>query len=206
MINTLSKKQKRYLYIGVIVVLLGAVFGLTYIMVAQEESLSDEEIENERMEAFLNRPEPIQPISSENGSLFNLLEKNPEYSLFVSALEHADMNLLKYPGSYTIFVPTNTAFEELPANMSVESLMQAENKGKLIDLLSYHIVLQKISSEDIQSTSTIEPLLRGEIISVSSNEQIILNGSSRISEERPVEVLNGKMYSIDSVLIPDSME
>ena len=55
---------------------------------------------------------------------------------------------LKGPGPYTVFAPTDEAFAKLPDG-TVESLLKPENKDKLVQILTYHVVPGKIMSGDI---------------------------------------------------------
>lgn len=76
--------------------------------------------------------------------------KNAELSTLVSAVKKAGLDkMLSEPGSYTLFAPTNNAFEKLPKKLSVAELAKPENKELLTNILKYHVVAGEISSDKL---------------------------------------------------------
>ncbi|MEO6191055.1 MAG: fasciclin domain-containing protein, partial [Saprospiraceae bacterium] len=62
------------------------------------------------------------------------------HTTLVAAVKAADLvGTLKTKGPFTVFAPTNDAFENLPAG-TVETLLKAENKGTLTSILTYHVL------------------------------------------------------------------
>jgi len=124
----------------------------------------------------------------------------PEFETLVAALTAADLvDVLSGDGPFTVFAPTNAAFDKLPPG-TVESLLQPENKQALIDILTYHVVPGKILSTDL-SDGQEATTLQGDVVVVT-----IADGTVKINEATvstpDVEASNGVIHIIDSVLIP----
>ena len=58
------------------------------------------------------------------------------------------VDTLKSAGPFTVFAPTDDAFAKLPAG-TVESLLLPENKGKLVGILTHHVVAGKVTAADV---------------------------------------------------------
>ena len=76
------------------------------------------------------------------------------FKTLVAAIEAAGLaETLKGPGPFTVFAPTDEAFAKLPAG-TVETLLKPENKEKLVQILTYHVVPGKVMSGDVAGKST----------------------------------------------------
>src|SRR5579872_6791856 len=74
-----------------------------------------------------------------------------DHTTLVAAVKAAGLvDTLSGPGPFTVFAPTNEAFAKLPAG-TVDTLMKAENKAMLTDILTYHVVAGKHSAADIMA-------------------------------------------------------
>ncbi|HEY7775010.1 MAG TPA: fasciclin domain-containing protein, partial [Kineobactrum sp.] len=74
---------------------------------------------------------------------------NADFSTLVAALKAAGLvEVLSGEGPFTVFAPTNAAFAKLPAG-TVESLLEPENKQKLTDILTYHVVAGAVYAKDV---------------------------------------------------------
>lgn len=72
-----------------------------------------------------------------------------DHTTLVAAVKAAGLvDTLSSKGPFTVFAPTNAAFEKLPKD-TVPTLLKPENKGKLTGILTYHVVAGKMSAEDI---------------------------------------------------------
>jgi uncharacterized surface protein with fasciclin (FAS1) repeats len=72
-----------------------------------------------------------------------------DHTTLVAAVKAAGLvDTLESPGPFTVFAPTNEAFNKLPAG-TVEMLLKPENKDQLVKVLTYHVVLGRISSNDL---------------------------------------------------------
>lgn len=73
-----------------------------------------------------------------------------DHTTLVAAVKAAGLvNVLEGPGPFTVFAPTNEAFDKLPAG-TVSNLLKPENKQKLTQILTYHVVPGRISTKDLK--------------------------------------------------------
>src|SRR5882757_3284727 len=72
-----------------------------------------------------------------------------DHTTLVAAVKAAGLvETLSSPGPFTVFAPTNAAFEKLPAG-TVDNLLKPENKNQLVKVLTYHVVPGKLSAKEI---------------------------------------------------------
>ena len=137
---------------------------------------------------------------------------NENFTTLVTAVNAADLaETLKSEGPFTVFAPTNAAFDKLPEG-TVASLTKAENKEKLANLLKYHVVSGEYMAADIVkaiqdnegsfSIATVE----GEELKASlDGENVILtdaNGNKSTVVMTDVDASNGVIHAIDAVVMP----
>lgn len=73
-----------------------------------------------------------------------------DHTTLVAAVQAGGLvDTLKSKGPFTVFAPTNAAFAALPAG-TVDTLLKPENKGKLVDVLTYHVVAGAYTSKDLK--------------------------------------------------------
>ena len=82
----------------------------------------------------------------------NIIENavnSQDHTTLVAAVKAAGLvDTLSGPGPFTVFAPTNGAFEKLPGG-TVPTLLKPENKGKLTGILTYHVVAGKLTAQDL---------------------------------------------------------
>lgn len=127
---------------------------------------------------------------------------SPDHTTLVAALKQADLvTSLSNAGPFTVFAPTNEAFNKLPAG-TVDDLMKDANKDKLVDVLQYHVFVSALQPESFKDGQTLN-MVDGSDLKVSvSNGQVTLNGKAHIVSAIPAS--NGMIYVIDEVLLPPS--
>lgn len=127
---------------------------------------------------------------------------NPALSTLVAAVKAAGLvDTLNGPGPFTIFAPVNGAFGKLPAG-TVESLVKPENKDKLTSILTYHVVAgKKLSSADLAKNPTLTTVNGGSLKVSVDGKTVTINGATK-SVLADVQVANGTVFLIDSVLLP----
>ncbi len=111
-------------------------------------------------------------------------------------------DVLSGPGPFTVFAPTDEAFAALPAG-TVESLLQPENKQKLIDILKYHVVSGRVYDNDAVKAKTAPTLLGRSVDIGFSADGVKINDAAVIAKN--VNASNGVIHIIDSVLLPKAM-
>ncbi len=107
-------------------------------------------------------------------------------------------------GPYTVFAPTNEAFEKLPAG-SVEELWKPAARPKLIKLLAYHVVKGKYTADQLQDGQKLKTVTGGTLTVGKQGENITITdgaGNAATINQADVEATNGIIHSIDTVLMP----
>ena len=130
---------------------------------------------------------------------------NPALSTLVSAVQAAGLvDTLNGEGPFTIFAPTNDAFAEIPEE-TLNALL-ADPSGDLTEILTYHVSSgNSWNAEELAEAGTI-PTVQGEDLEIAAEgETIEINGSAAVVCGN-VEVANGTVQIIDSVLMPPSMQ
>merc|ERR1711912_224758 len=83
-------------------------------------------------------------------NIVQLAEQTPDLSTLVSALVAGDLvDTLSSAGKFTVFAPTNEAFMAPPQG-TLDSLMKPENKAKLVDILTYHVLPEEVLSAQLK--------------------------------------------------------
>ncbi|HNY54336.1 MAG: fasciclin domain-containing protein [Chitinophagales bacterium] len=123
-----------------------------------------------------------------------------DHSTLVAAVKAAELvDVLSNAGPFTVFAPTNAAFDKLPAG-TVDGLLKPEKKNDLADILQYHVYVGSLSAESLQDGQTLG-MVNGGTVKVSKKDgKIMLNGTATIVASVPAS--NGIIHVIDGVLLP----
>lgn len=128
-----------------------------------------------------------------------------DHTTLVAAVKAADLvSTLSGPGPFTVFAPTNEAFNKLPAG-TVENLLKPENKAMLAGILTYHVVPGALKSTDLKDGEELTTV-QGEKISVWMKDgkwwvKDAKGGTAQITIPDVISS-NGVTYVIDAVLMP----
>jgi len=122
------------------------------------------------------------------------------FSTLVAAVQAAGLvDTLRSPGPFTVFAPTDEAFAALPAG-TVESLLLPENKAKLTDILTYHVVAGRFLSAEFIGQRASVATVQGDNVHVDGTNGVRINDATVITPD--VTASNGVIHVIDSVLLP----
>ncbi len=122
-----------------------------------------------------------------------------DHTTLVKAVQAAGLvDALSNAGPFTVFAPTNAAFDKLPAG-TVEDLLKPENKDKLTDILQYHVSLGVFKKENLTDGQVIGQVNGGNITIKKDGDKIMVN-DALITGSVPAS--NGIVYVIDGVLLP----
>lgn len=130
----------------------------------------------------------------------------PIFKTFVSLLKDSGLDYeLAKAGPFTVFAPTDSAFMSLMGPhgfVQLAPLLRPENRSRLVELLSYHVVSGDISSGAIKSAgSTIIDSLQGSPLSLVGYNKNISAGNARVIKT-DLPCSNGVIHVIGSVLVP----
>ena len=102
-------------------------------------------------------------------------------------------------GPFTIFAPTNEAFEKLGAR-KLKSLLQPENKATLAEILKYHVVPAKVTARQAVSLGEAKTLQGGKVEVKIADGRLEIGGAKVLATD--INASNGIIHVIDTVLIP----
>jgi uncharacterized surface protein with fasciclin (FAS1) repeats len=135
-----------------------------------------------------------------------------DHTTLVAAVKAAGLvDTLQGKGPFTVFAPTNEAFQKLPAG-TVDTLLKPENKGQLTQVLTYHVVAGKVDSKALakmikagHGTATLKTVAGGTLTAKMDGMDIVLTdakgGTAKVTIA-DVYQSNGVIHVIDSVLLP----
>lgn len=124
---------------------------------------------------------------------------SPDHTTLVAALKAAEyVDALSNAGPFTVFAPTNAAFDKLPAG-TVDNLVKPENKDKLRAILEYHVYVGMITEAMIQDGMTLNQVSLDNVKLGKKDGKITVNGANVLGVARGS---NGIVYIIDTVLLP----
>ena len=124
---------------------------------------------------------------------------NSDFSTLVTAVQAADLvEALKSEGPYTVFAPTNEAFEKIPAE-KLQALL--EDKEALRAVLTYHVVPGKVLAKDVVNLSKASTV-NGKDIQITTDNGVMVNNAKVIATD--IKTSNGVIHVIDTVILPKS--
>jgi uncharacterized surface protein with fasciclin (FAS1) repeats len=119
-----------------------------------------------------------------------------------TALQATDLaDTLQGKGPFTVFAPTDDAFNKLPAG-TLDSLLKPENKEKLRAILLYHVVAGTVTAKQVMKMSTAKTL-NGQSVTISVHDGSVMVNNAKVVKA-DVMASNGVIHVIDTVLLPDS--
>jgi len=125
---------------------------------------------------------------------------SPAHTTLVAAVKAAELvDVLSNTGPFTVFAPTNEAFDKLPKG-TVEDLLKPENKDKLADILQYHVLIGGYPEERFSDGSTLGTASGGSVKISVKDGKVIINDSATIIGT--VVASNGLVHVVDGVLLP----
>ena len=166
-----------------------------------------------------NNNDPINKDKTESVVTIKTVEtivgvaaSNENFSTLVAAVKAADLvATLNSEGPFTVFAPTNEAFDKLPKR-TVENLLKPENKALLSSILTYHVVAGKFMAADVlkaiadnNGKFVITTVNGEELTAYTKKGKVMLKdakGNKSIIILTDVEASNGIIHAIDSVVMP----
>jgi len=137
---------------------------------------------------------------SKTQNIVDLAGTSNDLSTLVAAVKAGDLvETLQGEGPFTVFAPTNAAFEALPKG-TLESLLKPENKDKLVQILTYHVVSGKIKSSDLKDGMMAKTVQGKDIKIKISGSKVNINEANVATAD--LMASNGVVHVIDKVILP----
>ncbi len=136
-----------------------------------------------------------------------------DHTTLVTAIKAAGLvGTLEGPGPFTVFAPTNAAFDKLPAG-TVDTLLKPENKDQLVKILTYHVVPGRLTTKDIaklikKGDGKAElKTVQGEMLTATMQDGklVLTDAKGGVSTVTIADVIqsNGVIDVVDTVLMPN---
>lgn len=124
---------------------------------------------------ILAAPISVLALSAQAADVVGTIKDQQQFSKLAKAIEQAGVaQSLQGEGPYTVFAPTDQAFQQLPQG-ALDELMKQENQGQLETLLQYHVVEgEEIAAKDALGKQTKVDTLAGDSLSVDGQGQMVL--------------------------------
>ena len=123
-----------------------------------------------------------------------------EHTTLVAAVTAADLaTTLSGTGPFTVFAPTNAAFDALPAG-TVDGLLKPENKADLAGVLTYHVVAGALKAADLTDGMELTTVQGGKL-KVSIKDGVVMVGDAQVTTADVISS-NGVTHVINKVLLP----
>jgi len=149
---------------------------------------------------------------AQNSDIVDIAAGSPAHTTLVAAVKAAGLvETLKSAGPFTVFAPTNDAFDRLPKG-TVETLLKPENKSMLAGILTYHVV-----AGNLNATAVLDAIKKGKgkvVLTTVAGGKLtasILEGKVILTDEKggiatvtttDLKGSNGVIHVIDQVLLP----
>jgi len=122
------------------------------------------------------------------------------FNTLIAAVQAAGLeDTLRADGPYTVFAPTDAAFEKLGQD-TINELLKPENREQLRAVLLYHVLTSKVKSKAIAGKTLTVETAQGGMLNVDGTNGVMINNATVTQAD--VKASNGIIHVIDTVLIP----
>jgi len=150
--------------------------------------------------------------ASAQNDIVDIAISSADHTTLVAAVKAADLvGTLKSEGPFTVFAPTNAAFDKLPAG-TVESLLKPEAKADLAGILTYHVVAGNLDAAAVVAAikggngkAEVTTVNGGKLIASLEGDKVILTdakGGKSTVVATDLKGSNGVIHVIDTVVLP----
>jgi uncharacterized surface protein with fasciclin (FAS1) repeats len=156
-------------------------------------------------ESSTENPETIstgqEAVVDENSApnIVQVASGSKDHTTLVAAVKAADLvRSLSNAGPFTVFAPTNAAFDKLPAG-TVEGLLEPDKKGDLENILGYHTYVGTLKTEYMNEGQEFDMVFGGKVKITKKGDKTFVNGSEIVAS---IPTSNGIIHVIGDVLLP----
>jgi len=145
------------------------------------------------------QPAPQKPAAQKD--IVSTAVAAGSFKTLAAALQAAGLvDILKGPGPFTVFAPTDAAFAKLPAG-TVETLLKPENKARLTAILTYHVVSGRVLASQVAGMSSATTVNGKPLAIRSEGGTVTVGGAEVVGAD--ILCSNGVIHVIDTVLLPN---
>ncbi|MEJ7739397.1 MAG: fasciclin domain-containing protein [Chitinophagaceae bacterium] len=147
-----------------------------------------------------------------NADIVDVAAGSKDHTTLVAAIKAAGLvETLKGKGPFTVFAPSNNAFDKLPAG-TVDNLLKPENKSTLASILTYHVVSGNLDAKAVMAaikkgngTAVLTTVAGGKLTAAIEEGKVVLtdeNGGKSTVTATDLKASNGVIHVNDSVVMP----
>jgi uncharacterized surface protein with fasciclin (FAS1) repeats len=151
-------------------------------------------------------------VNAQSSDVVDIAISSKDHTTLVAAVKAADLvTTLKGKGPFTVFAPSNSAFDKLPKG-TVENLLKPESKAALVKLLTYHVVAGNLKASDVlaaikagKGKAVVKTIQGEDLIATLVDGKVILTdakGGKATVTATDLTATNGVVHVIDSVVMP----
>ncbi len=135
---------------------------------------------------------------NESKNIVEIASSDPQFSTLVTAVKAAGLvDTLSGEGPFTVFAPTNAAFDNLPAG-TLDSLLK--DTEKLKSILTYHVVAGDVKAADVIKLTSAKTVNGQDVVVKVDGSSVKINDSNVTKTD--IATSNGTIHVIDTVLLP----
>jgi len=151
-------------------------------------------------------------VAKAEGDIVGVASGSKDHTTLVAAVKAADLvATLQSKGPFTVFAPSNSAFDKLPAG-TVDNLLKPENKALLASILTYHVVAGNLDATAVLAAikagngkAVLTTVNGGKLVASLSGNDVILTdekgGTAKVTATN-LKASNGVIHVIDKVVMP----
>ncbi|WP_322894510.1 MULTISPECIES: fasciclin domain-containing protein [unclassified Yoonia] len=139
------------------------------------------------------------PVATE-GNVIDVMAANSDFTTLIAAATAADIvTPMSTLGPFTVFAPSNAAFDALPAG-TLENLLLPENKDQLYAIMVYHVVPGTVTTEQMAGQRLTLATINNAGLPVDGRDGLKVGGATVTAGDTPAS--NGVIHTIDRLLMP----
>lgn len=171
---------------------------LAFLMASCTSSSTKSSTSNSSEEAVLSGQEGVKDDESQK-DIVKVAVGSPDHTTLVVAVTAADLvTALSNAGPFTVFAPTNAAFDKLPKG-TVEDLLKPENKSKLESILQHHVMTSALAADFFQDGQSMGMVDGTNVTFTVKDGATYVDGNKILGS---IKASNGYVHVIDTVLLP----
>lgn len=145
---------------------------------------------------------PMEDEAMAQEELTAQISSGDSFNTLSQAIEAAGLTETLNSGQYTVFAPTDAAFEALPAD-TLQALLQPENQELLRQVLTYHVVPERLPADAIQAgeVTTAE----GSPVTIDTSGGGVMVGNANVVEPNAIETADSVVHAVDQVILPPEL-
>jgi uncharacterized surface protein with fasciclin (FAS1) repeats len=142
----------------------------------------------------------LQDDPDGNKDIVDIAAAAGNFKTLAAALKAAELiQTLKGPGPFTVFAPTDDAFAKLPEG-TVESLIKPENRAKLVEILTYHVVPGRVTASQAAGLPKANTVQGSSVLISADDGKVRIDGATVVKAD--INASNGIIHVIDKVILP----